>query len=241
MMCLISTRAGGEGLNLYGANRVVILDDHFNPTYEEQAIGRAYRFGQLKPVYVYRLYVGGTFEDVLRNKSLFKLQLIDRVVDKKTTVRRALRGAKAYLFKPQLCVQRDINGFGEKDVLVLARILAKQNEAPVIRSIDLREAFHQEVEEPLDEQEKREAEEMAREEQLRRANPAAYLGRATDRQPVEGLKELNFPELWPSLGSEDLPENQGNRSPTPEQLLPRDAHNRPWSGGNLRRPYESSK
>ncbi|KAK1078327.1 hypothetical protein LTR48_008502, partial [Friedmanniomyces endolithicus] len=48
---IVSTRAGGVGLNIQGANRVVILDFGFNPTWEEQAIGRAYRLGQTKAVF----------------------------------------------------------------------------------------------------------------------------------------------------------------------------------------------
>ncbi|KAI5300305.1 tRNA-splicing endonuclease subunit sen54, partial [Ascosphaera pollenicola] len=47
---LISMKAGGLGLNIPGANRVIILDFGFNPSWEEQAVGRAYRLGQKKSV-----------------------------------------------------------------------------------------------------------------------------------------------------------------------------------------------
>lgn len=126
MICLISTRAGGQGLNLYGANRVVIVDDHFNPMHEEQAIGRAYRIGQQKHVYVYRLTVGGTFEVALQNQSLFKQQLAKRVVDKKNPMRHALKGVRQFLFYPKDVEQKDISGFFGKDPYVLDRILASQ-------------------------------------------------------------------------------------------------------------------
>lgn len=127
-ICLISTRAGGQGLNMYGANRVVIVDDHFNPMHEEQAIGRAYRIGQAKHVYVYRLTVGGTFEVAIQNQSLFKQQLVRRVVDKKNPTRHALKGARQYLFYPKDVEQKDISQFFGKDAYVLDRILASQEE-----------------------------------------------------------------------------------------------------------------
>ena len=127
-ICLISTRAGGQGLNFFGANRVVILDDHFNPMWELQAIGRAYRIGQQKPVYVYRLTVGGTFEQAIQNQALFKEQLATRVVDKKNPNRSALKGAGQYLFPPQTVGQEDLSQFLGKDPLVLDRLLAAQAE-----------------------------------------------------------------------------------------------------------------
>ncbi|KAL8061859.1 hypothetical protein ABFX02_02G110200 [Erythranthe guttata] len=57
---LASLRACSEGINLVGASRVVLLDTVWNPSVEKQAISRAYRIGQKKVVYVYRLFTSGT-------------------------------------------------------------------------------------------------------------------------------------------------------------------------------------
>ncbi len=122
-VCLISTRAGGLGLNMFGANRVVIFDFGFNPIWEEQAVGRAYRIGQEKPVFVYRFTAGGTFEDKLHNQAVFKMQLASRVVDKKNPMRFAKKGIRQYLFEPREVLQKDLNEFYGKDPLVLDQIL----------------------------------------------------------------------------------------------------------------------
>nr|GEU88230.1 SNF2 domain-containing protein CLASSY 4-like [Tanacetum cinerariifolium] len=55
---LASLKACSEGINLVGASRVVLLDVHWNPSVERQAISRAYRLGQKKVVYVYHLVTG---------------------------------------------------------------------------------------------------------------------------------------------------------------------------------------
>lgn len=59
---LASIRACSEGISLVGASRVVLLDVLWNPSVERQAISRAYRIGQKKVVYIYRLIMSGTME-----------------------------------------------------------------------------------------------------------------------------------------------------------------------------------
>ncbi|KAH6786004.1 hypothetical protein C2S51_038459 [Perilla frutescens var. frutescens] len=58
-----SIKACGEGISLVGASRVIILDVHLNPSVTRQAIGRAFRPGQLKKVYTYRLIASGSPEE----------------------------------------------------------------------------------------------------------------------------------------------------------------------------------
>lgn len=57
----ISLKAGNSGLNLEEASRVIFLEPHFNPKAEQQAMDRAHRYGQKRPVYVYKLYMKGEF------------------------------------------------------------------------------------------------------------------------------------------------------------------------------------
>ncbi len=60
---LISLKAGGTGLNLTGADYVIILDPWWNPAVENQAADRAHRIGQTRPVTIYRLIAKGTVEE----------------------------------------------------------------------------------------------------------------------------------------------------------------------------------
>ena len=60
---LISLKAGGAGLNLTAADTVILYDPWWNPAIEAQAIDRAHRIGQTKPVFVYRMVAAGTIEE----------------------------------------------------------------------------------------------------------------------------------------------------------------------------------
>ncbi|KAJ9546805.1 hypothetical protein OSB04_019348 [Centaurea solstitialis] len=61
--CLLSTRAGGQGLNLTGADTVIIHDMDFNPQIDRQAEDRCHRIGQTKPVTIYRLVTKDTVDE----------------------------------------------------------------------------------------------------------------------------------------------------------------------------------
>ncbi|KAJ0173471.1 hypothetical protein K1T71_010620 [Dendrolimus kikuchii] len=77
---LLSLSAGGVGLNLCGANHLLLLDPHWNPQLEEQARDRIYRVGQKKPVHIYRFMCVDTVEQSIRNLQTVKLELAENVL-----------------------------------------------------------------------------------------------------------------------------------------------------------------
>jgi superfamily II DNA or RNA helicase len=78
---LISLKAGGFGLNLTAADYVVIADPWWNPAAEDQAMGRAHRIGQQRPVTVYRLIAAGTIEERIVDLHQGKRALAEGVLD----------------------------------------------------------------------------------------------------------------------------------------------------------------
>jgi SNF2 family DNA or RNA helicase len=77
---LISLKAGGTGLNLTGADYVIHYDPWWNPAVEDQATDRAYRIGQTKKVFVYRIITKGTVEEKIQKLKARKRDLVDSII-----------------------------------------------------------------------------------------------------------------------------------------------------------------
>ncbi|KAL3523379.1 hypothetical protein ACH5RR_016213 [Cinchona calisaya] len=95
---LISTRAGSLGINLHAANRVIIVDGSWNPTHDLQAIHRVWRYGQIKPVFAYRLVAYGTMEEKIYKRQVTKEGLAARVVDRQQVHRTMSKEEMLHLF-----------------------------------------------------------------------------------------------------------------------------------------------
>lgn len=191
---LISTLAGGLGLNIPGANRVIVVDFNFNPSHEEQAVGRSYRIGQRKPVFVYHLIVGGTFEEAIHQRTTFKRQLAARVVDKKRPESAAMK-MKDFFFEPKVVEQQDnIDEHRGKDS-VLDKVLDSEA-GQYIRGLTTTEILFAEAQamQPTEEEQK-EVNEDIKDRQLQRTNLMAWRARNIGRNA--GMK--NRTELDPGL------------------------------------------
>ncbi|KNE64148.1 hypothetical protein AMAG_09199 [Allomyces macrogynus ATCC 38327] len=79
---LLSARAGGLGLNLVGASRLVLVDADWNPSVDQQALARIWRDGQTRPVFLYRLVVAGTLEERIVQRQVTKVELSHQVLDR---------------------------------------------------------------------------------------------------------------------------------------------------------------
>ncbi|KAK4157887.1 hypothetical protein C8A00DRAFT_11284 [Chaetomidium leptoderma] len=195
---LISTTAGGVGLNIHGANRVVIFDFKYTPAHEQQAIGRAYRLGQTKPVYVYWLTIGGTFEDTIHNNAVFKTQLASRVVDKKNPDPWSKRFAE-YFAMPRELDQEDLSGAKGQDQ-VLDALLRSKDIRTHIRKITSTETFEKEEKFELTPEDKREVDEHVELELLRSQNPEEFRRRERERafqsRSMVGMLPLQSPSFY---------------------------------------------
>uniref|UniRef100_A0A383WQ39 Uncharacterized protein n=1 Tax=Tetradesmus obliquus TaxID=3088 RepID=A0A383WQ39_TETOB len=77
---LLTTKVGGLGVNLTGANRVLIYDPDWNPSTDSQARERAWRIGQGRPVTIYRLITSGTIEEKVYHRQIYKSFLTNKVL-----------------------------------------------------------------------------------------------------------------------------------------------------------------
>src|SRR6202021_3804564 len=77
---LLTTRVGGLGINLTGADRVIIYDPDWNPSTDVQARERAWRLGQKREVEIYRLMTAGTIEEKIYHRQIFKQFLTNKIL-----------------------------------------------------------------------------------------------------------------------------------------------------------------
>lgn len=118
---LISTKAGGVGLNITSANKVVVVDPNWNPSYDLQAQDRAYRIGQSRDVEVFRLVSAGTIEEIVYARQIYKQQQAN-IAYTASTERRYFKG-----------VQDNKDQKGE--IFGLANLFAFQGDNMVLRDI----------------------------------------------------------------------------------------------------------
>ncbi|KAK4685820.1 hypothetical protein P7C73_g4319, partial [Tremellales sp. Uapishka_1] len=82
---LLSAKAGGTGLNLIGASRLILFDSDWNPSTDLQAMARIHRDGQKKNVYIYRLLTTGTIDEKIYQRQITKTGLSDQMLDNSTS------------------------------------------------------------------------------------------------------------------------------------------------------------
>lgn len=111
---LLSSKAGGVGLNLIGANRLILFDPDWNPANDAQAMGRVWRDGQKKRVFIYRLLSTGTIEEKIYQRQVSKQGLSANVVDMQEDSKQhfTLEELKSlFKYKPDtLCDTHDLLG-----------------------------------------------------------------------------------------------------------------------------------
>eukprot|EP00062_Callorhinchus_milii_P014604 gi/632963968/ref/XP_007898171.1/ PREDICTED: putative DNA repair and recombination protein RAD26-like [Callorhinchus milii] len=150
-ICLVSTMAGGLGLNFVGANIVVMFDATWNPANDLQAIDRVYRIGQCRDVKVFRLISLGTVEEIMYLRQVYKQQLHCAVVGSENAKRyfSAVQGSKEHpgelfgihnLFRFRTggaCLTRDImkrEGQVEAGMMTAATQLREEPPAPKLET-----------------------------------------------------------------------------------------------------------
>ncbi|KAJ2600215.1 DNA-dependent ATPase protein rad54 [Coemansia sp. RSA 1721] len=100
---LLSSKAGGCGINLVGANRLVLFDSSFNPADNLQACGRIWRDGQRKTCFIYTFVTTGTVEEKIFQRQAYKTSLSTCVIDEQENVERHFsRDQMKQLFQARL-------------------------------------------------------------------------------------------------------------------------------------------
>jgi DNA helicase INO80 len=131
---LLSTRAGGLGINLTGADTVIFYDSDWNPTIDAQAMDRAHRIGQTRQVTVYRLVCKDTIEEriLLRAKQKESIQQTVYGGGFKMSAETSLRPAELRNFL--LDETKSPTGTDTASVTAITEVTSKKRKAPVGKS-----------------------------------------------------------------------------------------------------------
>ena len=78
---LLSSKAGGVGLNLIGCSRLILFDPDWNPAKDKQAMSRIWRDGQKRVCFIYRLFCTGTIEEKIYQRQLQKNQISESIIE----------------------------------------------------------------------------------------------------------------------------------------------------------------
>ncbi|KAL3463248.1 SNF2 family N-terminal domain-containing protein, partial [Aspergillus heterothallicus] len=108
---LLSAKAGGTGLNLIGASRLVLFDVDWNPATDIQAMARIHRDGQKRPCHIYRILLKGSLEEKIWQRQVTKLGLADSVMEHKDSIAQFSRDELKDLFRldvESLCQTHDL-------------------------------------------------------------------------------------------------------------------------------------
>ncbi|GAA5874121.1 hypothetical protein JCM8547_008379 [Rhodosporidiobolus lusitaniae] len=108
---LLSSKAGGCGINLIGANRLVLFDPDWNPASDMQALARVWRDGQKKDCFVYRFVATGTVEEKIFQRQSHKQNLSSCIVDAKEDIERHYSGdnlRQLFQYKERECETHDL-------------------------------------------------------------------------------------------------------------------------------------
>ncbi|KAJ3395285.1 hypothetical protein HDU84_000052 [Entophlyctis sp. JEL0112] len=218
---VISTVAGGVGINITSANRVIIVDQGWNPRLEsapfgvylrinenllirpnsgeEQAIARSYRFGQQKKVFVYRLVLCGGLDEKLLMNSIHKIALASQVVDQKNMEKTSYKNImKQYFTQPPENPQSEVLlnvDYGDAVLMGFLKIYA----AGVVK-VELHAEFIREVESDWSEQQFEDAKEALTMEVHRRKNKLPFTEISPRENisvraiPIESLLDFEFPD-----------------------------------------------
>lgn len=180
---LLSTRAAGLGINLIGADTVVLFDSDWNPQVDLQAMDRCHRIGQDKPVIVYRLCCDNTVEHVILTRAANKRRLEKLVIQmgQFSTLKKLALNEGSFLQQKKGAAARTSN----KDIIQeLSRLLVTGESSIGFASKDSDQTNHDE--QPLTEQELLE---------LMDRSPSAYDPERTVELPHVCLFETTAGEL----------------------------------------------